>query len=345
MPGVQLSRLDTSSSQNVERLAELLRAHLPLPLPLLGMFYSGDLDGGYLSVWTTFDITTSSSIPDLFSVITFSPLAVDKYRFFCSAESNDGPATREEEMHVVSVINALYKALKVPGPLVEGIEIETVFLRLDGRTNILGIGHLHSKWTSCLEPFESFGYRTTIFHCPPQSSPVSPLPWNVCADDRFEVDELRESDIPFVNERCPYKRSHLSMLTRLPYSACLKLKGTPTPISWVLLYPDGSFGMLHVEPQHRKTGVARLVGLALCKKLEQMFQPVDEDKVGKYPWSRWEFADVVEGNEKGTFLMKSFETVGWREGWTTSTSYLNLEEGMEVVKIPWSEAVKTLWSF
>lgn len=102
--------------------------------------------------------------------------------------------------------------------------------------------------------------------------------------------------------------------------------------------------MLHVEPEYRKTGVARLCGLALCKKMEEMFHSTNGEKLGKYPWARWEFADVVEGNELGTLLMQSFKPDGWVRGWATGTSYLVLE-GEEVKKIPWSEAVKTLWAF
>lgn len=345
MSGAQLYRINTNSSQDVERLSDILRMHLPVSLPLLGTLHCGELDGSFLSVWTTFDILSARDTPDLFSVITFSPLSVDKYRLFCSAESGNGPVSPAEEAHVVAVIKTLYNALKTESPLVEGIEVGTAFLRVDGRANIFGIGNLHDRWTSCLEPFKSFCFRVKIYHRPPQDTSVSSLPWNVCPDDRFEVHELNESDISFVNERCPYKRSRSSILTRLPYSVCLKLKGGATPISWVLLYPDGSFGMLHVEPEYRKMGVAGLCGLALAKKLEQIFEPTDVGRMGRYPWSRWEFAGVVEGNEKGTCLMKSLEPFGWKEGWSVTFSYFMLEEGVKAVRVPWSEAAKSLQLF
>ena len=92
------------------------------------MIYSGDLDGGFLSIWTTFDILSSEETPELFSAITFSLLAVYKHRFFCSAESRVGFATTYEEAHVVDVIKTLYCTLKLLSLLVQGIDFETTFL-------------------------------------------------------------------------------------------------------------------------------------------------------------------------------------------------------------------------
>lgn len=73
MTKTQLYRLDTKSFQTVEHIADILREHIPISLPVLGTFYCGDLEGGHLSVWTTFDPTSNCRPPSLFSSLRSLP--------------------------------------------------------------------------------------------------------------------------------------------------------------------------------------------------------------------------------------------------------------------------------
>ncbi|KAK7693772.1 hypothetical protein QCA50_003344 [Cerrena zonata] len=322
MTKTQLYRLDTKSPQAVEHLADILRPHIPVCLPVLGTFYSGDLAGGYLSVWVTFDLSSTHEPPDLFSVITFSPLAYDKLRFFCSAETKDTPPTPEEETHVVGVITTLYKALRDSSPLAEGISREIALSEEFERNDVIRIGALHEKWVPCLRHTAA---RMNEDVCTKFFRPPRPSPSDSPDDDRWDISPLRESDIDLVTDRAPYKRPREAMLTRLPYSICIKPKGTDIPVAWQLLYPDGSIGMLHVEPEYRRMGLGKLVVRALCKKLEELFYTEDEEKVGKYPWARWEMVDVVNGNQKSASLLKALESDGWQKGWSNRWFFMAMD--------------------
>ncbi|CAL1705167.1 unnamed protein product [Somion occarium] len=331
MTDIQLFRPDTSSPQKVELLADVLRSFIPFSLPLLGTFYSGDLEGGYLSVWTTFDVSLSEQRPELFSVITFSPLGNDKLWFFCSAEARSEPPTVEEQDHVSRVVKTLYHAFRTSSSIVRGIQTHTAFREADGHSGVIVIGSLHEKWAPCLQAIAVADSPCTKFLRPPPSS-LSLEPWNISSSDKWDISELRESDVDLVTDRVVFKRSRESMLTRLRYSVGIRPKGSDTPVAWQLLYPDGSIGMLHVEPEYRRLGLAKMCIHALSRKLEEMFRSEEEGKGGQYPWSRWEFVDVVAGNEKSSGLLKSLEPEGWREGWVCYWVYLAMND----VEVPQS---------
>lgn len=333
MTKTQLYRLDTKSFQTVEHIADILREHIPISLPVLGTFYCGDLEGGHLSVWTTFDPTSNCRPPSLFSVITFSPLAHDKLRFFCSAESKDAPPTPEEETHVVEVISTIYKALRTGSSLVEGIKQETAFREVFELKYVIGIGALHDIWASCLHHVAARVSEDvcTKFFRPPQSPSLATYSGSdESINDQWDISVLWECDIDLVVDRSPYKRSQESMLTRIPYSVCIKPKGEDIPIAWQLLYPDGSIGMLHVEPEYRRMGLGKTIVRALCKKLEELYRTEDKGKVGKYPWARWEFVDVIVGNQKSMSLLKSLESDGWQKGWDCRWFYMTMDLESEV---------------
>ena len=80
--------------------------------------------------------------------------------------------------------------------------------------------------------------------------------------------------------------------------------------------------MLHVEPAYRRMGLARLCIAALCRKLEQMYETQEGGKQGRYPYARWEFQDVVQGNEKSVRLITSVEGWSAENGWDCYWIYL-----------------------
>ena len=302
-----------------------------MSLPVLGTFYSGDLAGGYLSVWTTFDVVSHQEPPELFSVATFSALAHDQIRFFCSAENKDGPATPEEETQVYSVITTVYKALRTGSPLVEGIEPESAFRDSFGYSHVLGIGSLHNKWAPYLAQHAARKKDEvcTTFFRPPQLETSKSVE---LAGDKWNIDTLQERDIDLVTDRTAFPRTRQSMLTRIPYSICVRPKGQDAPIAWELLYPDGSIGMLHVEPEYRRMGLGKLVIRSLCDKLEEVFHTDDKEKASKYPWARWELVHVIIDNQKSLALLKSLESDGWQRGWSCRWFFMtmDLDPGSEV---------------
>lgn len=178
---------------------------------------------------------------------------------------------------------------------------------------VLEIGHLSERWIACLQLYITHNILCFAFVRPPRENPPQ-TSWKISPDLEWEISELQESDVDYVQERLGhYPRSRECIRTRIPYSVCVRRKGSEnrSPVAWNLILADGATGMLYVEPDMRGKGLARMCKGALSRKMEGMFETADPEKKGLYPHARWEFNDVYYENKASVRLSRSLE--GWRE--------------------------------
>ncbi|KAI0072778.1 hypothetical protein K474DRAFT_1577323, partial [Panus rudis PR-1116 ss-1] len=265
--------------------------------------------------WTSFDLSVRSEPPELFSVYTLSSISnsSDQIRFFCSAEWSTAPARPEEEKHVIGLWRSFYQQRNLHGD-----SMPRIFHELEGFKRVVCIGSLHVKWIACLTPFiVNDGPCYKYIHPPNLTATrtVESARWDASPNPKWIITELREDDIDLVNSRVHFPRPRESLRIRLPWSVAIRHADKPDgpPIAWQVLYSDGSMGMLHVEPESRRQGLAKLCISALMRKVEEGFHIDDPKFAEKYPWKRWEHMDVVVGNEKSTALISSLD--GWVGGW------------------------------
>jgi GNAT superfamily N-acetyltransferase len=101
------------------------------------------------------------------------------------------------------------------------------------------------------------------------------------------------------------------------------------------MHSDGSIGMLHVEPEFRRRGIAQilmnrlirerantestgeLLGLTKERRMESNSAVRGGGALG------WNWVDVVESNKEGSRFFKSLG--GWAEGWTSLWLFLTNE--------------------
>jgi hypothetical protein len=121
--------------------------------------------------------------------------------------------------------------------------------------------------------FSSRRFRTSYYEpctrmslrAPPQR--LQPLP----SDGRYELGELRPSDAQVVDDTWAYRSGHSlglvdHMIASYPNS-CVRLRESGLAVCWVLEYPDGSIGMLHTLPEHRRLGLAKVCVQDLARKV------------------------------------------------------------------------------
>jgi ribosomal protein S18 acetylase RimI-like enzyme len=73
---------------------------------------------------------------------------------------------------------------------------------------------------------------------------------------------------------------------------------TDKPVAWAFLGLDGSLSTLHVEPEHRGKGVAKLVASKLLRTYADGLA-VDRDG------DAWAHADVYDGNVQSEAVCRS----------------------------------------
>ncbi|KAK7690433.1 hypothetical protein QCA50_005531 [Cerrena zonata] len=311
-----LHKVDTASKDNIDTLARLLRPHIPYSLPVLGSLFSGDIEYKALTIWTTFPLNTAPDnteppnhdVPSIYSVVCHSLLHDHQFRFFCSAETTPTGDPTAEDTHVFKTIGHLLsdKENGVPSEAwADGVTLKP--------GGVLEIGHLNERWISCLQPYIQQDFLCTAFVRPPRKNPP-PIAWNTSPHPDWEVSELRESDVAFVQGRLGhFPRSYECIRSRLPYSVCIRRKNSDdqTPVAWNLILADGATGMLYVEADMRRKGLARMCKIALSRKMEEMFATEDPEKKDLYPHARWEFNVVYHENEASMRLSQSLE--GWKE--------------------------------
>lgn len=311
-----LHKADITSKDDIDALAQLLRPHIPYSLPVLGCIFSGDIEYKALTLWTTFPLNNilnstelpNYAVPSIYSVISYSSLHDHQFRFFCSAETAPTGDPLAEDTHVFETIGHLLSDRENGAP--PEAWAGGVTLKSEG---VVEIGHVNERWISCLQPYITRDYLCIAFVRPPRENP-SQTPWDTSLDPQFEVSELRESDVDFVQESLRhYPRSRECVRARIPYSICIRRKNSDiqTPVAWSLLAADGSIGMLHVESDMRRMGLARMCMVALSRKMEKMFATDDPEKKNLYPYARWEYSAVYHENEASMKLSRSLE--GWKE--------------------------------
>ena len=333
MEHTDLYQLNLASGGILERLSEILEPYLPFSLPVLGSLHctgdelsSANANNPSLYVWSSFKMRADSIPPIPFSVITYSPIYAHQFRFFCSADSSPGVPSTEEEKHVVSVMQTLVKAVAHELVIVRGVDLKSVFRTpVEGVAPGIHIGSLHSKWVPCLQPHTIGSINLCLkFFKGPRSQSQLPS-WDEPRGN-WIVTQLEERDIELVRSRASFPRTYEFVASRCPWSVCIRqLGGDGNAVAWQLLTPDGSIGMLHVEPAYRRMGLGRLCIAALCRKLEQMYETQEGGKQGRYPYARWEFQDVVQGNEKSVRLITSVEGWSAENGWDCYWVYLPVE--------------------
>ncbi|TCD62181.1 hypothetical protein EIP91_007265 [Steccherinum ochraceum] len=324
----QLYRVPLETPENVEALADILHPLLPLSLTALGCLYAGDINTpngtGNIDAWITFPVDQLANPPSLFSIFILTGWNDWQLRFFCSTETSTLPPTREEEEHVVGAFNAFAYALQSQDPVVEGCNGKRILNSRDMAG--LFVGALHDRWAECLAPGIFMTSPCIRFASRPVFNGDEPA-WNTFdGEGDWEFGELRESDLDFVKDRSVFPRSMEFLKQRIPYSVCIRRKGGEgLPIAWEVLYPDGSSGMLHVEPDYRKAGLGRKCVAALSRKMAQRYRSSENKKSKeRYPYVRWELSDVVIGNDAGLKLAASRK--GWKHSWICHWAHLRIIE-------------------
>ncbi|KAL4246098.1 hypothetical protein ABKN59_003262 [Abortiporus biennis] len=321
-----LFSVDLASITQVQQLSYILQAYLPQSIVVLGSLHHGDIDATYLNkhrslhIWTTFPLPCldPESRPNLFSVIALSHFNDNQFRYFCSAEASPNAlATADEESHVQNTITTFMHSLSARNSILDGVVIDSLFKNgpeLPAETIVFGA--VHDKWISSFYPFTvKSNICVKYIRTPNPTSTSDEKRWDALAEGtEWIINELREGDIDLIRSRATFPRSHDYILSRQPYSVCIRRReGDASPVAWQLVISDGALAMLHVETEFRRRGLARLCLAALEKKLGEKYRTNDSSKAELYPFKRWEHLDVVLGNEKSSGLVAS--TNGWKEGW------------------------------
>ncbi|KAH8106799.1 hypothetical protein BXZ70DRAFT_903629 [Cristinia sonorae] len=310
----QLHRVDVEDKDTARAFSDILQSFLPYSLTVLGLLHNGDLNPANgrrnLQVWTSFPFQPGVPPPALFSAITYSRWQEEVWvQFFCSAEILQNPPTKDEEQHVTSFVHEFVRAVKTENAVVQGVDCAAVLARKPGGNGV-NIGSLNNRWVDCLSPtskplenvYVKFVYRPDFDGEIPE--------WRT-SEGEWEVTDVRESDLEFMNSRATFPRTREFLVGRLPYSVCIRRKGDDgPPVAWEMIYPDGGAGMLHVEEEFRGAGLARKCVAALSAKMAGMFR---EGAAGKYPRVRWEMTDVNVGNKAGLRLAGTRR--GWKQTW------------------------------
>ncbi|KAK7690438.1 hypothetical protein QCA50_005536 [Cerrena zonata] len=309
---MSLYKVDITSKDTIDAIAGILRPHIPQSLPVLGCLFSGDIEDSALTIWTTFSpITTTTdslnhTLPPIYSVICHSSLNDHRFRFFCSAETIPTGDPKTEDTHVFRTIGCLLSDKEHGAPPEAWANGAT-----PKPAGVIEFGYFPDRWITCLSSYITYDYPYLVFACPPRENPPR-TPWNTSFDHEWEVSELDESDVNFVQERLVhFPRSRESVKARIHYSVCIRRKDgdNRAPVAWSGILSDGSTGMLYVEPDMRRKGLGRMCNIALRRKMEEMFATEDLEEKSIYPRARWEYNAIHDDNEASVRLTKSLE--GW----------------------------------
>ncbi|KDQ53514.1 hypothetical protein JAAARDRAFT_39201 [Jaapia argillacea MUCL 33604] len=319
-------------------LVGLLKAYLPYSLPVLGTLchthpHSSQsepvkLDVPLIFACTSFDPALlyrqpSSGLeevvsrhPDLFSVIVISPVDNNQGRFFCSADAAPDGASDAENSHVIAVMEAFLSIVRGDLKLSSDIPLKTI--EREGLDPGILLGSMHIKWVPCLEKYSQRVVPCMKYICPPRSR----LSFSKdISGEGLIVSEIQSSDIHAVVSTSHVARSNEYILSRAPSSVCIRTSDTsPTPglpIAWALIHSDGSIGTLHVQPEFRRRGLARVVIEQLVEKAQSL---EGLDGAGGGGAMGWNWADVIHGNGHGEGLFESLD--GWEKGWVCCWVFL-----------------------
>ena len=357
---VQLDRIDLSTGprDTLAALVKLLAPHVPYSLHILGTLLNTgprgstlpNVDASKVTLWSTTPLHTDSisNIPALFSIVTFSHLD-HHFRFFCSGESRTSdPPTEAEETHVKQVFERLRDIADEARPTYDSIL--TVLTgsgwprpRIDTDPPMIVMWAVHAKWVHVLAPMSTFQHPGLRYVFPSGAFAHDGLPLGVnrrttlrVGDDsevEVEVSQIRASDLSFVRGASTVPRSEAYILSRVPYSVCLRSRGEVgtddlegEPVACALMHSDGSIGALRVDSRHQRRGLGKMVMRALTEKLDfskrqgglqlasDGYQDLGGGALG------WNWTDTEMHNEAGNRL---FTSLGGKEsGWTGHWTYM-----------------------
>jgi ribosomal protein S18 acetylase RimI-like enzyme len=218
-------------------------------------------------------------------------------RLFISSEYSSDPPTQAEEKFALSFTQeALVQARK---------KLEDLFGSFAGFSG-LTIGAVHERWYSTLAPHSISADALVRFVRAP--GPLVELP---PISKRFSVGVLEEEDIQAIMEGERIARKRAYILTRLPTSICVRVTSedeNTEPVAWVMVNSDGSLGTLHVVPEYRRQGLAKvLINLSVA-------QTQTEQQEGDYSTGLdgWCYAYVDVENDSSMQLFNRMD------GWTHS---------------------------
>jgi hypothetical protein len=148
-------------------------------------------------------------LPPLFSVIITSTSDYQS-RFFCSADASPDRPSTEEEKHVTSVIRCFQQTTNA----------RTHCGTYNSQDMSTIIGSVHCKWFASLQDLASRTSPCLKYRRHPQ--PVLTVESNNRIPHHGILSVLRSQDVNFVLERCHISRSREYLLSRFPFSICLR---------------------------------------------------------------------------------------------------------------------------
>lgn len=354
MNSLNLYRIDLSTdSRNIlAALIKLLGPHAPYSLQILGTVLNTgprsstlqDVDPSKVSLWSTvplhFDPVPTNDHPALFSIITFS-YQNRQFRFFCSGESQapSDPPTEAEKAHVAQVFEGLRDMAHEARPTYDSAIVALggeswPRHRVDTDPSMIVIGGIHEKWADVLAPMTTFQNPNVRYVFPRGAFSHDAAPVNGRMlrlegglTDELVSSEIRASDLSFVLGASTVPRSDGYILSRAPYSACLRSRAGEQPVACALMHADGSIGVVHVDPNYQRQGLGGLVLRALTEKLDfgndregtellpgDHYQDLGGGALG------WNWVNVAVDNESGS---RFFSSLAGKEGrWTCHWTYM-----------------------
>ncbi|KAI9464671.1 hypothetical protein HD554DRAFT_2280462, partial [Boletus coccyginus] len=282
-----LDRIDlyTSSRNTLTALIKLLEPHVPYSLHVLGTVLNAgprastlqDVNSSKVSLWSTIplhsDAISTTEPPALFSIVAFSHLN-HQFAVFCSGYSNTSSdlPTEAEAKHVKQVFERIREMASEARPTYDSFftalgeqgRRAVPTRRVDGDPPMITVGGVHAKWVDVLAPMSTVqnpnDRRTTLCGVGGGGKPRM-------VED-LEVSQIRASDLSFIHGTSPIPRSDAYLLSRAPYSVCLRFRNGGQPVACALMHIDGSIGALRVDPRYQRRGLGRLVLRALMERLD-----------------------------------------------------------------------------
>ena len=351
IPKPQLDRIDltTSSRNTLATLIKLLAPHVPYSLRILGTVLNTgrrtntlqDVDPSKVSLWSTIplhsDTISTADTPTLFSIVTFSHVN-HEFSVFCSAESSmsSGPPTEAEATHIMHVFEYLQDMVSKAHPTYDSVLTDRLTHHTDTDPPPIIISAVHPKWADLLAPVSTCQIPGVRYVFPHGAFAGDGLRTTVGGGEEpgfeVEVSEIQPSDLPFVHGASTTARTDAYLLSRAPYSVCLRVQedammgvGRGRPVACALLHSDGSLGALRVDSKYQRRGLGKLVIRTLVEKLDfslknqgdlklvsDVYQDLGGGALG------WNWMDAGASNEVGNRFFTSMigkEGLKWACQW------------------------------
>ena len=248
-----------------------------------------------MRIWTSFKFTPGSEQPILFSVVAYFPN--DYCRFFCSSDLSPEAPTSEEQTHVSNIFRCALHIYK---------DAPNISMMDENKPVGLSFGSVHDKWSVCFQYFPNRLKHSCkkFLHSPP--IPPTSRGQTITLPEGLIASQILESDFETIRQTASIHYSDEYLLSLCHASVCVRVGNDGRPIAWGLKHSTNAIGALYVDPEFRKMGLARFV-------LNELVTTVQLNAILDALRPRWEFADVLEGNQQGLQFFGSLE--GWEEEW------------------------------